>query len=158
MVEKSKVLEDAKMVEKSKVLEDAKMVLNNESQPFEVNIEGDSIVAKWKWMDAGFFGIGVITDEIKEFTFQVILDDKGKWHEVDSSKSKKSKFHIKGMSFETSTFKGTSMNKSFTIGFGKNKQTDETGIVQFQFDTKLIKEPIRNYLKNCGWKKAGLFS
>ena len=35
--------------------------------------------------------------------------------------------------------------------------TNETGIVAFKYDTSLIKNEIRNYLQECGYKKKGLF-
>lgn len=147
------------MVDKAKVLSDALTVLNHDDQPWEVTVEGDSLVARWKWMDARFFGIAEVTDETKEFTFRVTLDDKGKWHEEDSSKQKTANVDLKSgkISFGTSSFQGKSVGKSFTIGFGKDKTTGEVGVQKYSFDTKTIKEPIRNYLKQCGFKKAGFF-
>ena len=49
--------------------------LNKPEQPWEVTVEGDSSVARWKWMDATFFGPGQVTDEAKSYTFIVTLDD-----------------------------------------------------------------------------------
>lgn len=147
------------LVEKQKVLENAVNVLNKEEQPWEVSIEGDSIIAKWKWMDASFFGPSEVTDETKEFFFKVTLKDNGKWNETDYKEENKTNVDLKNgkVSFGTSSFQGTSVGKSFQIGLGQNKQTGETGIIKFKFDTSIIKEPIRQYLKDCGWKKAGLF-
>ncbi len=149
------------MLTKEQVLQNAIVELNKENQPFEIYVEsGDTIVAKWKWMDARFFSLQDVTDEIKEFTFQVTLDDKGRWHEKDSSKNFTSNFNFREgkISMGSQSFHGNSVGKSFTIGIGKNKKAGETGVVSFSFDTKIIKEPIREYLKKCGWKKAGLFS
>jgi len=41
-----------------------------------VIIEGNSIVVRWKWMDATFFGASVVNNEIKNYTFTVTLDEK----------------------------------------------------------------------------------
>ena len=38
---------------------------------------------------------------------------------------------------------------------GKNNQTGEARLIGFKFDTATVKKSIRDYLKNCGWKKAG---
>ena len=38
------------MIEKEKVLSDAPKVLNSDNNPWEVTVEGDSIIGTWKWM------------------------------------------------------------------------------------------------------------
>lgn len=65
------------MIEKEKVLSDAPKILNSDNNPWEVTVEGDSIIGTWKWMDARFFTEGGISDEDKEFTFTVTLKDNG---------------------------------------------------------------------------------
>ena len=82
------------MIEKEKVLSDAPKVLNSDNNPWEVTVEGDSIIGTWKWMDARFFTEGGISDEDKEFTFTVTLKDNGKWKEVDSTSSKTSSIRM----------------------------------------------------------------
>jgi len=57
----------------------------------------------------------------------------------------------------SNSFKGKTNQKSFQFGAGKDKQTGETGMISAKFDTTKVKQPIRDYLTNCGWKKAGLF-
>lgn len=42
------------MIEKEKVLSDAPKALNSDNNPWEVAVEGDSIIGTWKWMDARF--------------------------------------------------------------------------------------------------------
>lgn len=61
------------------------------------------------------------------------------------------------MKFSKSKFVGKTWQKSTQIGIGKNKQSGETGVIGFKFDTTMVKRPIRGYLLACGWKKAGLF-
>lgn len=145
--------------EKQKVLQDAENMLNKQEQPWSVVVEGDSIIATWKWMDATFFSTAEVTDEEKEYKFIVTLKDNGKWKETDQSQEKTANINMKDgkISFGSSAFIGNSVQKNITIGLGKNNETGETGIIKFKFDTKIMKEPIRQYLINCGWKKAGLF-
>ena len=136
-------------------------MLNRPEQPWAVTVEGDSIVARWKWMDATFFAPAEVNDETKAFTFTVTLNDKGKWKEIDKTEEKSSGVKMSGgtLSFGTSSssFKGKTNQKSFTFGAGKDNQTGETGLIGFKFNTTDVKKPVRDYLTSCGWKKAGLF-
>jgi len=148
-------------VEKKQVLQDATDVLNKSNQPWEVIVLGDSIVARWKWMDAAFFAPSEVNNETKQYTFTVKLKDNGKWKEIDKTENKSSGIGMSGgkLSFggSSNTFTGKTNQKSIQFGVGKNNQTGETGIVGFKFDTTPVKQSIRDYLKFCGWKKAGLF-
>ena len=121
------------MKSKEEVLNNALIVLNKPDKPWEVTITNDSIVAKWKWMDATFFAPNEITNEVKEYSYIVTLTDKGKWTEKDI------------------------ISESITIGFGKNNDSNESGIVRFKYDTSNIKNEIKNYLQECGYKKKSLF-
>jgi len=149
------------LIEKQKVLNDAINVLNKENQPWQVTIEEDKIVARWKWMDAIFFAPNEINNETKEYAFTVTLKDNGRWHENDTTSQKSAGIGFSGgnLTFGGSKqmFSGKTTQKSITFGLGKNKQTGETGIIKFKFDTSVIKEPVRAYLTSCGWKKEGFF-
>jgi len=144
------------MLDMKKVLEDAPGVLNKADQPWEVTIEGNSIVARWKWMDATFFAPTEINKETKEFTFTVTLDGKGKWKEMDKIKEKTKKGGMGGFSTSFNSFKGKTTQKSFEFGLGKDNETGDVGLIGFKFDTSTVKTPIRDYLTSCGWKKSGL--
>ena len=148
-------------VEKEQVLAKAPDALNKPDQPWEATVEGDSIVARWKWMDATFFAPNEATNEAKTFTFTVTLDNKGKWKEIDKAENLSSGVKASGgkLSFGSSSnsFTGKTNQKSFQFGVGKNNQTGEAGLIGVKFDTAKIKQPIRDYLTECGWKKAGLF-
>ena len=141
--------------EKQKVLYDAPQALNRPEQPWVVTVEGDAIVARWKWSDEIHFSLAEITEDVKNYYFTVILDDKGKWKEVDQTEQKSSGVSMQGgtLSFGTSksSFKGKTTQKSFSIG------NSGQGFVASKFDTTLVKNAVRGYLTQCGWKKAGLF-
>ena len=149
------------MTDKLTVLAQAQGALNRPDQPWEVTVEGDSIIARWKWMDATFFAPQDVSNETREFTFTVILNDKGTWKELDKTEKKSGGLKMSGgkLSFGSSsnTFKGKTNQKSIKFGVGKDNRTGEIGVVGFSFDTTTVKEPMRNYLTACGWKKAGLF-
>ena len=142
---------------KEQILQNAMASLNKEDQPWQVTVEGDSIIATWKWMNAVFFAPTEVTDEVKEYKFIVTLLDNGKWKEKDIINESSAGFSKGGFGFNKSSFYGHTYSKSVTIGFGKDKDTGEVGIVKSKFDTSMVKEPIRAFLKGCGWKKKGFF-
>ena len=145
-------------LDKQTLLSQAPNALNRPDQPWYVSVEGDSLVARWKWMDAYFFSPHEVNDETRNYTFTVNLSDKGTWKELDTTdnKSKHVSFGPGGLSLggSTSTFKGKTNQKSFTFGAGKDKVTDEVGLISFKFDTTAVKQPIRNYLAANGWQKG----
>ena len=149
------------LMEKQQVLYNAPGALNKPDQPWYVTVEGDTIVANWKWMDATFFAPSEISDETKAYFFTVTLTDKGKYKELDKKDEKKSTISVSGgnLSFGTSSssFKGKMNQKSFAVGVGQNKQTGQVGLVGFKYDTTPVKKQVRDYLESCGWKKAGMF-
>ena len=148
-------------MEKQQVLQGAVQALNGEDKPWAVTVEGDSIVGRWKWMDARFFSPASITNEEREYIFTVTLKDNGKWQEIDKTTKKASGVSFSGgnLSFGTSSssFKGKTSQKSVSFGLGQNKQDGSVGIIKSSLDTSLIKNAVRDYLTQCGWKKAGLF-
>jgi len=150
-------------VDKQKVLQDAPAVLNKPDQLWQVEVQGDSIIGHWKWMDANFISLHEVTDEVREYSFTATLDDKGKWKELDktSEKAKAVTANVKdgkiGFGTSKDTFAGKKTQKSFQVGIGKDKTDGSLGVVVAKLDTTLVKEPIRAYLTSCGWKKAGMF-
>ena len=149
------------MSEKQAVLANAPGALNRADLPWAVTVEGDSIIARWKWMDATFFAPHEINDETRQFTFIVTLTDQRTWKELDKTENKSSGVKMSGgkLSFGSSSnsFTGKTNQKSYSFGAGKNNQTGEAGIIGFKFNTTDVKQPVRDYLTSCGWKKAGMF-
>jgi len=149
------------MLDRNQVLTEAPSALNKSDQPWEVTIEGNSIVARWKWMDATFFAVGEVDNQVKDYKFTVTLDEKGKYKELDNTEEKKSTVGVKNgkLSFGSSSksFSGNKSQKSFSFGTGKDNQSGDVGFITHKFDTDLVKKPIRAYLEQCGWKKGGLF-
>jgi len=149
------------MLDRDQVLTQAPAALNQENQAWEVKVEGNSLVARWKWMDAKFFAVKEVNNEVKDYKFTVTLDEKGKYKEKDNTEEKKTSVSMKDgkLSFGTSSssFSGKTTQKSFSIGVGQDNQSGEVGLLKHKFDTSAVKKPIRAYLEECGWKKAGLF-
>lgn len=146
---------------KQQMLNDAPSVLNRPDLPWQVGVQGDSIIATWKWMDAMFFAPGEVNNAVQQYAFIVTLKDNGKWSEQDKSEKTTSNVNFKNgqLSFggSKSSFSGKQSGKSVQIGLGRNNQTGEEGIVGFKYDTSQVKEWVRGWLTQNGWKKAGLF-
>ena len=147
------------MYDKQKVLNEI-LNLNNGNYPFSVNVEGDTIIAKWKWMDTTYFGVGVVTESIKNFTYTVVLNNDNTYSERDNSEENTKKVDLAQQSFgmQKDLFVGKTTNKEIQFGFGTNNNTGETGVVVNKFDTKIIKEPIRTILENNGLRNAGILN
>lgn len=149
------------MLEKEKVLENATKALNKEDQPWEVTVEGEKIIASWKWMDATFFSAKEVDNEIKSYKCIISFGKDGKYKETDytSTKSNYVKYQDGKLKIghSESAFKGKVMQKSFNMGVGKDNKTGNVGIITHKFSTSIIKKAIKEYMEECGWKKAGLF-
>jgi len=147
--------------DKVSMLYHAPAMLNKPDIPWVVSVEGDTIVARWKWMDALWFSVGEISDEVKNYSFAVTLSDNGTYKELDTTEEKTRSITMKdgNLGFGTSkdVFKGKQTRKSFEFGLGKDNTKDSVGFIGFKYNTTLVKDQLRSYLDANGWKKAGLF-
>ena len=71
------------MKSKEEILANIFNDLNINEKNWTISIEGNQIIAYWKWKDGIFFSPDSITDEVKEYKFIVTLLDNGKWKETD---------------------------------------------------------------------------
>ncbi len=149
------------MVEKQVILQNIANDLNSPDNPWQIVVEGDQIIATWKWMDATFFSLSGVSNEFKEFKFIVTLLDDYRWKENCYSTEKSSGFGKNGMKFGTSFGSGSMSSTSHSFGgFGIDRTGNNNngfGMVTTSFSTGRIKQPIRDYLTRCGWKKKGFF-
>ena len=139
----------------------APSMLNREDIPWEVSVEGDSIVARWKWMNALWFAPNEINDEVRMYTFTVTLSDKGTYKELDTSEEKSRSIRAGdgkvGFGSSSNAFKGKQNSKSLNFGLGRDNETGAVGFVVAKYNTTQVKDQIRGYLEANGWKKAGMF-
>lgn len=147
------------MKSKEEILANIVNDLSTSEKNWTISVEGNQIIACWKWKDGTFFSTESITDEVREYKFVVTLLDNGKWKELDITNDTEKGINLSEgkASFNKSFFIGNKTEKSFEFSFGKKRDEDNFGIQKTTFDTNLIKQPIRDYLKQCGWKKKGLF-
>jgi len=147
--------------DKQSMLYHAPAMLNRPDIPWVVTVEGDSIVARWKWMDALWFAMHEVSDEVKSYSFAVTLSDKGTYKELDTTEEKTRSITMNdgkiGFGTSTETFKGKQTRKSFQAGLGRDNTTGRVGVIGFKYNTTQVKDQIRSYLDTNGWKKAGVF-
>ena len=147
--------------DKQSMLYHAPAMLNRPDIPWVVSVEGDTIIARWKWMDALWFAMHEVTDQVKSYYFSVTLTDKGTYKEVDYTESTAKNITMNdgkiGFGTSTEVFKGKKNQKSFEMGLGKDNATGKFGVIGFKYNTTQVKDQLRSYLDTNGWKKAGLF-
>lgn len=108
------------------ILLEAVNYFENGNYPFSVSLkQPDTLVARWKWTDARFYGMNSITDEVKNYEFRVRVDGKGKYHEHDNSNFSNVHMEQGKVTFWLNSFLGIQTQKNITIGFGKNKDTND---------------------------------
>lgn len=137
---------------KEQVFEQA-LALNGNDKKYMITVEENKIITRVKWMDATFFSPGSISNEMREFEYTVEIDTNGKYRELDKSVSASKSINSNGASYNKSIFVGKQISFDRTIGIGKNKQDGETGIIDVSFNSEEYKTPVRNLLKNLGYKK-----
>ncbi|MCL2889446.1 MAG: hypothetical protein FWE65_03370 [Eggerthellaceae bacterium] len=145
--------------EKQQVLQWAPQSLNLQNQPWYVTVEGDSIVARWKWMDVQWFAPKEVTKELQAYTFTITLKGNGKYKELDTTVKKASTIQDMGggkvkLGTSQQVFIGKKTEKAVAGGIGMNNTTGQVGVVGFKYSTDYIKQPVRAFMQNCGWQKA----
>jgi hypothetical protein len=143
--------------------------INDPKQPYSYAVEGQTIVGTWNIVNAKYLDlIGAKVGKIdKNYTIRVKFDEKKSRFDfvetrVDSSGgvgiTPDGDISIGG---EKSFFKGKSSSKEFSFSFGDVNKTKDgvSPILSYKFETKMIKDPLFDFLKKNGWKaKSGLFN
>lgn len=133
---------------------DGALALNGADKKYTITVEGNTIITQTKWMDAVLFAQDSITDEVRSFKFTVELGDDNTWTELDRSSATRKSAGPGGFSMGYSSFSGKQISFNKTIAIGKDRNTGETGVVSITFNSEEFKQPVRDYLTACGWKRA----
>ena len=143
---------------KTMIFQNALQHFNTGAYPFVAKIEDDKLVLTWDWKNALIVGLDAsIKNEHAYFKCVVdIIDDK-KYKITDISESSSQSAGVGGITFKKEFRMGSQVGMHKEIALGKNKNTNEKGVVTFDFNTKRIHEPLKEFLENCGLKKKGFF-
>jgi hypothetical protein len=135
--------------------------LNDPTQPFTYEVDGDRIVGKWDIVRAQSLYPTEFATIDKSFSVTVEFDEKkGTFKSRDHEKASNSSFGTGGFSIGSSTFSGKTTKKEFSFELGGINKTDEgiSPVLAWSFDTSRIKDPLFAFLETNGWKrKKGLF-
>lgn len=143
------------MKSKEEILANIANDLNVNERDWTIDIVGNQIVAYWKWKDVTYLSMKHISGETGEFKFIVTLLDDGTWTEstVSDEEEKGAHFFKGTLEFNKSISIGNETKKHFEFGFGKKKDEGEYKFQKTTFNSTNIKQPIREYLEQCGWRK-----
>jgi hypothetical protein len=135
--------------------------LNDSTQPFTFEVQGDAIVGTWDIVRAQSLYPTEFATIDKSYSVTVEFNEgKGTYKYKDREKSTNSRAGTGGFSFGTSTFSGKTSKKEFSFELGGINKTDEgiSPVLAWSFDTSRIKTPLFAFLEQHGWKqKKGLF-
>jgi len=129
--------------------------LNRPGQRWGYWVQGNTITARYLWQDQSLFGPGSVTHEVQEFSFIVELQPDGTYkehtHQVEETAGVQATPGGVGLSWGKSSSSGQSRQKSFSMSFGHDNQTGQTGVVTAGLNTDEVKQPLVQYLAQCGW-------
>ena len=137
---------------KETVLNNCITDLNNEKEPWIITVENDSIVAKINWKDTTNINFTGITKDMENFEYRLTLNDDHTYSETMITSSGTTTFGPTIYSAKGSFFIGTSLRHFETIEFGTNNKTGETGVIKTKFSTDEIRDKIRYYVEERGFK------
>lgn len=139
-------------VPKDELLKNCVKDLYSPDLPWEISVEGDAIIGRIDWKNTTSFSFAKVSNELKNFEYRVNLTDDYKFFEVMVEKERTGSVSPAGASLHYSYFYGISLRyyKSFEVGI--NNKTGETGIIKTEFSTQEIRDKIRHYVEERGYK------
>lgn len=141
------------MSDRQELLQLAVNTLNRDEYPFSVTSDGEQLIAAWKWKDAALWGKGTVSKEVSRFRYVVKLREDGTFYDFDADEE--DVFMAAGsghINARSRAFTGQKMRFHREIAFGKNAGESRAGLHTYDFSTKQIHEPIRQFLECNGWK------
>jgi hypothetical protein len=105
------------------------------------------------WEDQTVWPVTSVTQAVQEFRFIVTLNSDGSYTERTQETSTamtvgRAPGGGVGLGFSKSGFSGNSSRKEFSWTPGQKG-------MQTEIDSTMLKQPLRDYLANQGWKKKG---
>jgi hypothetical protein len=135
--------------------------LNNPQAPFSYGVTPERvIVGYWDVAKIQMLGLGGASTFSKDYRIDVRPTADGEVESVEVGNESSGSIGASGGSFQKSTFKGKSTQKSFGFeaGIGGTSHGQPTNVAGWSFDTDQIKKPLFGFLEQHGWQeKKGFF-
>ncbi len=141
------------IINEQDILNKAAQALNTEENPFTAEVVNGRLVVSWRWKDAVTFGFGTVTKDVQDFRYVVVLGENHTFYGYDSRDSLIMDADIRGSAgVQMSSFTGHEVRLRKEIAIGKNKGEKNAGIREWNFSTKRIHEPVRQFFEENGWR------
>lgn len=153
---KFKLYKEAKvkaMMPINEVLANAVNDLTKEDEPWIISTEGNSIIARINWKNTTNISFVEINNEMQNFEYCINLFDDYKYTEGTESTTDTASIELGSTSANHSAFYGLELRDFHSIEFGVNHNTDEKGIIKTNFTTDEIRDRIRQYVEERGYKR-----
>jgi hypothetical protein len=141
--------------------------INDPKQPYTYAVDGQTVVGTWNIVSAQYLDlVGANAGHIDQnYKITVTFNEKkDRFDFVETRVNSSSSVGVTpdgqvGIGAEKSFFKGKSSSKEFSFTFGDVNKTKDgvSPVLSYKFETKLIKEPLFDFLKKNGWKPKSSF-
>lgn len=121
-------------------------------EPWDIFIENNSIIAKINWKNTTNFSFTGITKEMENFEYRINLFDNYKYTEFFKTNSTNANLNPTSVSATHSSFYGIVLRDYDSIEFGINHNTKEKGIITTHFSTDEIRNKMRTYVEERGYR------
>ncbi len=143
-----------------KEVKDAILKLNRPTAPYQIisgKKEGVDLIAEWKIVDAKWYQIFAKAGMKKVFKIYMKLDaDKHHVRTVDREYTLKWVAGIPSLSFSVTAFRGQQSSVEFGTAYAFTEEFKPGQVYKYRFSTGEIKKPIKEAVKQCGWKYKGV--
>ncbi len=126
--------------------------------PFEVQNTSSpqalQLTCVWNWKNAVLVSLQGISNEQRTFKAVYTIFPNGTYRVQDMSTATNKGLLGGVFSLSKSSFKGKQIGMHKEIAIGKNKQTEQSGVLTFDFNTEKIHKPMDQVLQSYGLKKV----
>lgn len=142
---------EKKMPDKEKVLQLAVQRLNDMKYPFTVTVDGNQLIAVWKWKDTTVLGSSMIAKENSSFRYIIRLRDDGTFYGFDADEETLFRGGADGKIYGGGK-RFTGQEIRFHKEISLSKKNGKMGLHTYGFSTREIHEPIIAFFETQGWR------
>lgn len=119
---------------------------------FNCFIEDGFFVVKYNYANDTYFNGSGISKYYEDYKCKIFIKSNGKFLVVETIDSEDKSLSTSDIGYSKSGFAGRIWNYSKEYSIGKNNNTEETGVIEHEFNTTSISKPVIDYFKSLGLK------